>query len=356
VASASAARPPMAPRGPPPGSVPVPPPVPAGWGSDAWRPPVAQLRPPQPIAEEPAAGVAQVIPYGDLLELCLPRINAPELLASRFPAVDPCQLLAGSGSRSRVQRSLNVDQARVTLLNAHFTKPVVSGKIASSSSRFHMAEACHSRLFVAPQIDQPLLNLLPTSSGLSRSGSEQHLKVLGGLFEGAMATFRLAFHGTVLTRALFQSHAVPSQEQTSIMSHQMAAHLEALDTSAKSAASIVASMRGLLLQLTGLSGTAVSPGLMALPYSGGALFGPMLQRHVEELTQLGQQATQLRASSMGQSSRPATGFSGPPAKRHKPQASHAPARPPAPASFRAKGKGGSRGRGAPRGGARGGKR
>jgi hypothetical protein len=101
-----------------------------------------------------------------------------------------------------------------------------------------------------------------------------------------MATFRLAFHGTIMTGALSQSLLEPSQEQLSLLAHQMLAHLESLDTAAKSAASIVASMRVLLLQLTGLTSPSVSPGLQALPYSGEALFGPQLRLYLDEAAQL----------------------------------------------------------------------
>lgn len=167
-----------------------------------------------------------------------------------------------------------------------------------------------------------------------------------------MASFRLAFHGSVLTRALSQSLQAPSLEQRSLLAHQMADHLEALDTAATSAASIIASMQGLLLQVTGLTGLSVSPGLQSLPFSGELLFGPQLRLYLAEAAQLSLQAQQLRASSSGRSSkRMASSSSGSQPKRTQPPSTSQPQSRPAPApAFRKSIDKGSQGRGAPKGG------
>jgi hypothetical protein len=341
----------LATRGPASRRVPVPTPAPPhGWDSAVWHPrsapvPPRHSLPPQPRAARASEAAGRSLPDGELRELAQPHIEASALLVCTVPSVDPCQAMLG-GSRPRAQSALNLDQARVSQLNEYFRQPAVCLRPDNKLSMFRMAPACQSRLFVAPQVDTPLLHLLRAStSGLSRRAADHLLKALQGQFVGVMAQFRLAFHGTIMTRSMVASMVEATAEQQAFLRYQMLAHLEALDLAAKLAASIVASMRFLLLQLTRVTGVAAR-GLQSLPFSGEALFGPELRRYLDEATLLGLQAQQLSASSGAQST-----ASGPAAKKPRPrklQSASLPAPPPSFPSRRGKGRG--RGRGGPKGG------
>lgn len=303
--------------------VPVPDPIPSvGWESAAWHPRAPATVPPSFV--EAGTARSERLSYGDLLAAMLPAIQAPDLLRADVVAPDPCRLMSGLQSQSPVgHRSVALDQARLNQLTEVLHRPVMRRKLVNPNSQFRMAPE-QSPLFVAPLVDQPLQALLSSGSGnLTRVQFEQHLRVLRALYEASMSQYRLSYHGTIMARALRASLSAPSRDQVVMLDFQVKALLESMDTAAHSAASIVASMRQLLLQYVGHTGSlsASAPShLLNLPFEGRELFGSGLQQNLEESARVNQLSSQLRSESRSSASasRSASGPAGPRLKRRKP--------------------------------------
>lgn len=81
----------------------------------------------------------------------------------------------------------------------------------------------------------------------------------------------------------------PDQEQASLLAHQMAAHLEAMEVAAKPAGASIHQATVLTLHLVGLHSKAQAPGLLSLPYKGWPLFGD--QAHLQQFLEAAIQPT-----------------------------------------------------------------
>ena len=116
------------------------------------------------------------------------------------------------------------------------------------------------------------------TSTVPKRSVESWLTALSPVFEGAMASFRLAFHSTIMARALygeFPTDVTPVQR--GLLTHSMAAHLEQLSVASQSATNILVLMRSMALTLAGLNEEYASRTLMSASYVGGSMFGPDFQ-------------------------------------------------------------------------------
>ncbi len=81
-----------------------------------------------------------------------------------------------------------------------FTEPAVSTKHVNPASVFKVLSDIYSALFKAPRVDEELSRAMGSSTRLSQSSD---LKIaLDALCETSMASWRLGWHLTVLTRFL----------------------------------------------------------------------------------------------------------------------------------------------------------
>jgi hypothetical protein len=170
-----------------------------------------------------------------------------------------------------------------------------------------MAPALQTLTFTAPSAD-PSLSLCKTFKPPSRAYLEHLLKHLKCLYEGAMTEFRLAYHGSLMTRAMERTfvNAAPSLEQSSLIVHMTQAHVEAMEAAASMACDILVQMRQCLLHVHGLTGhLAVQDQLVVSPYCGVQVFGHQLSSYPLYLQQQALQAQMLQGNKKG--SRPSGG-------------------------------------------------
>jgi hypothetical protein len=267
------------------------------------------------MEQEPAGAVGpdtqDIIPYGDLLATFLPMIDEGKLL---YKEHTPHDLLAELASVRAPRTSTNavlLDSPRRALLEARFKKPKDFPRAVTKPSKFQMAPGIRDLAFTAPAVD-PSLNLFNTYTAPTRASLDASLRTNMSLFEGAMAEFRLAFHGSLMTRALAKTfiNVQPTLEQRSMLSHMSKAHMEAMDIAANMACMSLVQMRQCLLHLHGLVGKlSVQEQLVAGPYCGVHVFGPCFVQYQSYLLQAAQQV-QVVQGTTPRSTRPRGGARG----------------------------------------------
>jgi hypothetical protein len=252
--------------------------------SDLHSPPSISSAAIMPETVEREQGDKDCYRYGELLQIVLPHLQETGLLYQPPPSVDPCNALAW-GSTPSQKASLWIDQARYNELNQFFGKPQVLPKGSFGHSRFRLAPPCMTQGFKAPVVDPKLRLMYGKYAGMSRKALEHTFNSLAGTYEGVMASYRLAYHGTIMTRALAASLESPgSLAQVSVVRHLMGTQTETLQAAARTAASLLVVMRELVLHLAGLQDVPIAPAkLLASPFGGQFLFGASVDEFLADL-------------------------------------------------------------------------
>jgi hypothetical protein len=256
---------------PPVGSAPSGSPAPSSGGGVSG----SEASDQPPVTRDPS--------YDQLLSQVLPSLGLQPLYVEQASRSDPLDYVTGVPSRVHSPWGLNLEAPRQDQLWEYFSTPRFHANPCKASSRFRMSPETFTSVFRAPKLDDLMVSRLGAarSRGLggADSGSMNCARQVSPLYEASMGMYRLAYHQSILTRALFQSLSSETDMSVlqSLVSNLAQAQQEQLALAAAAAAHSVTLQRSLYLGCTDYN-TRAREAILAMPFTGTELFGPGLQQ------------------------------------------------------------------------------
>ncbi len=167
-------------------------------------------------------------------------------------------------------------------------------RLVEQNSSFWVAQALYPKFFKAPPLDEQVLATINARGPVSAATVIDHRKVVEGLYEAFMATFRTNWHASVLVCFFFET----AQDRTSrdVALYLYRALVEQWVICLKGAASSISLIRHEAVETSTLRNwTPLRSRLAPIPFKGGLLFDSEILQQVDCLDKEEEQLKKARS-------------------------------------------------------------
>ncbi len=239
-------------------------------------------------------GSRPVTPYADILKGVLRTVGMPDLLVRGLPPPSsPWALLPDEPQDNRSVALALDDHILQELLDA-FKAPEPRVKLVEQTSSFRVPQSLYPKFFKAPPLDDQVLSTSNPRGSVPASTVIDHRRVVEGLYEAFMATFRTNWHASVLVRFFFET----AQDRISrdVALYLYRAIVEQRSVCLKGAASSIGLIRRQAVETSTLGNwTPLRSRLAPIPFKGGLLFGGEILQQADCLDKEEEQLKKARS-------------------------------------------------------------
>ncbi len=154
--------------------------------------------------DAPSIGSRPVTPYADILKEVLRVVHMPDLLVQGLPPPSSPWALLPDNPQDNWSVALAPDDHILQELLDAFKAPEPRSKLVEQNSSFRIPQALYPKFFRAPPLGEQVLATSDVRGSVPGATIIDHRKVVEGLYEAFMATFRTNWHASILVRFFFE--------------------------------------------------------------------------------------------------------------------------------------------------------